>query len=314
MYAYNTRSNLHFCCRHVSDAARVVREIKLLRLLQASPDVVHLRTILLPHDKRNFTEVVLVFELMEADLHQVIKLNHNLQPDHHQWFLFQMLRAVSYMHQAAILHRDLKPRNMLLNSDCKLKICDLGLARTASPGESSEFWTDYVATRWYRAPELCGSFYATYTPQVDVWSIGCVFAEILLRRPLFMGKDVVHQLQVITDVLGTPPPKSIAKVQNEKARKFLAAMPYKPGFNLHRVFYKADPRAVDLLKRLLTFDPDERISAVDALHHPYFDSESDTGFIFISSTDFAFDESRVSVEQMREIMYMEIYQWHPHLQ
>ena len=86
-------------------------------------------------------------------------------------------------------HRDLKPKNILANADCKLKICDFGLARPAfhDSGPTTVFWTDYVATRWYRAPELCGSFFTKYTPAIDIWSIGCIFAEILSGRPLFPG-------------------------------------------------------------------------------------------------------------------------------
>jgi mitogen-activated protein kinase 1/3 len=87
---------------------------------------------------------------------------------------------------------------------------------------------NYVATRWYRAPELCGSFFTKYTPAIDIWSIGCIFAEILSGRPLFPGKNVVHQLEIITDLLGTPHPDQIAKVRNDKARRFLGNMRVKP--------------------------------------------------------------------------------------
>ena len=112
------------------------------------------------------------------------------------------------MHTANVYHRDLKPKNILANADCKLKICDFGLARPSfhDSGPTTVFWTDYVATRWYRAPELCGSFFTKYTPAIDIWSIGCIFAEILNGKPLFPGKNVVHQLEIITDLLGTPHP------------------------------------------------------------------------------------------------------------
>ncbi|KAK7261863.1 hypothetical protein RIF29_28186 [Crotalaria pallida] len=100
-----------------------------------------------------------LFELMESDLHQVIKANDDLTCEHHQFFLYQMLRALKYMHTANVYHRDLKPKNILANANCKLKICDFGLARVAfNDAPTTIFWTDYVATRWYRAPELCGSF------------------------------------------------------------------------------------------------------------------------------------------------------------
>lgn len=112
-----------------------------------------------------------------------------------------------------MFHRDLKPKNILANSDCKLKVCDFGLARPSfNDMPTTIFWTDYVATRWYRAPELCGSFFAKYSPAIDIWSIGCIFAEILQGKPLFPGRNVVHQLELITDLLGTPSQEVVDKV------------------------------------------------------------------------------------------------------
>ncbi|CAI0431986.1 unnamed protein product [Linum tenue] len=215
---------------HVSDATRILREIKLLRLLR-HPDIVEIKHIMLPPSPREFKDIYVVFELMESDLHQVIKLNDDLTPDHHQFFLYQLLRGLKYIHSAHVFHRDLKPKNILANADCKLKLCDFGLARVSfSNAPSAIFWTDYVATRWYRAPELCGSFSSKvciwillklnmlllnstlYTPAIDIWSIGCIFAELVTGKPLFPGKNVVHQLDLITDLLGTPPPATIARV------------------------------------------------------------------------------------------------------
>lgn len=139
----------------------------------------------------------------------MIKANDDLSGDHHQFFLYQLLRGLKFVHSAKVFHRDLKPKNILANSDCKLKICDFGLARPAldpTPYHTI-YWTDYVATRWYRAPELCGSFYARYSPAIDIWSVGCIFAEILLGKPLFPGRNVVQQLELITDLLGKPDPE-----------------------------------------------------------------------------------------------------------
>ena len=140
---------------------------------------------------------------------QVIKANDDLSPDHHQFFLYQLLRGLKFVHSAKVFHRDLKPKNILANSDCKLKICDFGLARPALDPNPYHtiYWTDYVATRWYRAPELCGSFFARYSPAIDIWSVGRIFAEILLGKPLFPGRNVVQQLELITDLLGKPAPE-----------------------------------------------------------------------------------------------------------
>ncbi|KAF3611328.1 hypothetical protein DY000_02050173 [Brassica cretica] len=175
---------------HVSDATRILREIKLLRLLR-HPDIVEIKHVMLPPSRREFRDIYVVFELMESDLHQVIKANDDLTPEHYQFFLYQLLRGLKFIHTANVFHRDLKPKNILANSDCKLKICDFGLARVSfNDAPSAIFWTDYVATRWYRAPELCGSFFSKYTPAIDIWSIGCIFAEMLTGKPLFPGKNV----------------------------------------------------------------------------------------------------------------------------
>jgi serine/threonine protein kinase len=129
---------------HVSDATRILREIKLLRLLK-HPDIVEIKHIMLPPSPRDFKDIYVVFELMETDLHQVIKANDDLTPEHHQFFLYQMLRGLKYIHSAKVFHRDLKPKNILANSDCKLKICDFGLARPAfNDMPTTVFWTDYV--------------------------------------------------------------------------------------------------------------------------------------------------------------------------
>ncbi|ONK55141.1 uncharacterized protein A4U43_UnF7160 [Asparagus officinalis] len=246
---------------HVSDATRILREIKLLRLLR-HPDLVEIKHIMLPPSRREFRDIYVVFELMESDLHQVIKANDDLTPEHHQFFLYQLLRAMKYIHSANVFHRDLKPKNILANADCKLKVCDFGLARVSfDDAPSAIFWTDYVATRWYRAPELCGSFFSKYTPAIDIWSIGCIFAEMLLGKPLFPGKNVVHQLDLMTDLLGTPPPETISRIRNEKAKRYLNGMRKKPPIPFSRKFPDADPLALRLLERLLAFDPKDRPSA-----------------------------------------------------
>ncbi|PSC71749.1 Mitogen-activated kinase 17 [Micractinium conductrix] len=302
---------------HVSDATRILREIKLLRLLR-HPDIVEIKHIMLPPSARDFKDIYVVFELMETDLHQVIKANDDLTPEHHQFFLYQMLRGLKYIHSAKVFHRDLKPKNILANSDCKLKICDFGLARPAfNDMPQTVFWTDYVATRWYRAPELCGSFFAKYSPAIDIWSIGCIFAEILLGKPLFPGRNVVHQLELITDLLGTPSPEVIAKVRNEKARRFLMNMRKKPGVPFEQHFPKADKGALRLLWRLLAFDPAERPTAEEALADAYFAGLSqpsrEPSAQPISKLAFEFERRKLVVEEVRELIYREILEYHPQM-
>ncbi|CAI9118623.1 OLC1v1020215C1 [Oldenlandia corymbosa var. corymbosa] len=300
---------------HVSDATRILREIKLLRLLR-HPDIVEIKHILLPPSRREFKDIYVVFELMESDLHQVIKANDDLTPEHYQFFLYQLLRGLKYIHTANVFHRDLKPKNILANADCKLKICDFGLARVAfNDTPTAIFWTDYVATRWYRAPELCGSFFSKYTPAIDIWSIGCIFAELLTGKPLFPGKNVVHQLDLMTDLLGTPSSEAIARIRNEKARRYLSSMRKKKPVPFSHKFPNADPLALRLLEKMLAFDQKDRPNAEEALADPYFRNlakvEREPSAQPVSKMEFEFERRRITKEDVRELIYREILEYHP---
>ncbi|XP_022980472.1 mitogen-activated protein kinase 19-like [Cucurbita maxima] len=308
---------IHDIFDHVSDAVRILREVKLLRLLR-HPDIVDIKHIMLPPSKKEFKDIYVVFELMESDLHQVIKANDDLTREHHQFFLYQMLRALKFMHTANVYHRDLKPKNILANANCKLKVCDFGLARAAfSDVPTTIFWTDYVATRWYRAPELCGSFCSKYTPAIDIWSIGCIFAEVLIGKPLFPGKSVAHQLELITDLLGTPSLEIIAGVRNEKARKYLTEMRKKSPVPFSQRFPNADPAAIRLLQRLLAFDPKDRPSAVEALADPYFKGlakvDREPSCQPIARVEFEFERRKLTKDDIRELLYREILEYHPQI-
>ncbi|EEE66333.1 hypothetical protein OsJ_22609 [Oryza sativa Japonica Group] len=252
---------------HVSDATRILREIKLLRLLR-HPDIVEIKHIMLPPSRREFQDIYVVFELMESDLHQVIRANDDLTPEHYQFFLYQLLRALKYIHAANVFHRDLKPKNILANSDCKLKICDFGLARASfNDAPSAIFWTDYVATRWYRAPELCGSFFS--------------------------------------------------KIRNEKARRYLSTMRKKHAVPFSQKFRNTDPLALRLLERLLAFDPKDRSSAEEALADPYFASlanvEREPSRHPISKLEFEFERRKLTKDDVRELIYREILEYHPQM-
>ncbi|CAN6446485.1 unnamed protein product [Victoria cruziana] len=308
---------IHDIFEHISDATRILREIKLLRLLR-HPDIVEIKHIMLPPSRRDFKDIYVVFELMESDLHQVIKANDDLTKEHYQFFLYQLLRALKYIHTANVYHRDLKPKNILANANCKLKICDFGLARVAfNDTPTTIFWTDYVATRWYRAPELCGSFFSKYTPAIDIWSIGCIFAEVLTGKPLFPGKNVVHQLDLITDLLGTPSLDTISRVRNEKARRYLTSMRKKHPVPFSQKFPNADPLALKLLERLLAFDPKDRPTAEEALADPYFKGlakvEREPSCQPITKMEFEFERRRMTKDDVRELIFREILEYHPQL-
>lgn len=186
--------------------------------------------------------------------------------------MLQLLRGLKYIHSASVLHRDLKPPNVLVNAKCDLAICDFGLARGVSYESYAEGQlTEYVVTRWYRAPELlceCKS----YGPAVDVWSVGCIMGEVLARRPILQGSSTNQQLQLIIQLLGTPDESALSSIESEAARSVIAGMGYRPRTDLSAVFLGANPLALDLLSKMLEFDHRKRISVQDALEHPYLAS------------------------------------------
>ena len=140
--------------------------------------------------QEEFDELYVVTPLMETDLAQIIKSKQELNDEHVQFFLYQILRGLKYIHSCGVIHRDLKPRNLLVNSNCDLKICDFGLARvnTSTLMTKSAILTDYICTRWYRAPEVILSW-KQYTAAIDVWSVGCILAELIRRKPLMPAQN-----------------------------------------------------------------------------------------------------------------------------
>ena len=200
----------------LTDAKRIMREIKLLGQLGDHENVIGLVDVMtMPPLTKNFKDIYIICELMECDLDRIVSSTQGLTDQHAQYFVYQILRGLKYIHSANVLHRDLKPSNLLVNSNCDLSICDFGLARGVVADETL---TEYVVTRWYRAPELLTES-QYYGPPVDLWSVGCILAEVLLRRPLFQGKDYMHQLEEIINVLGTPSDESLAFITNSMAKR-----------------------------------------------------------------------------------------------
>ena len=254
-----------------------------------------------------------VLDLMESDLHQIIHSSQPLTLEHVRYFLYQLLRGLKYMHSAQVIHRDLKPSNLLVNENCELKIGDFGMARglCTSPAEHQYFMTEYVATRWYRAPELMLSLHE-YTQAIDLWSVGCIFGEMLARRQLFPGKNYVHQLQLIMTVLGTPSPAVIQAVGAERVRAYIQSLPPRQPVPWETVYPGADRQALSLLGRMLRFEPSARVSAAAALRHPFLakyhdpDDEPDCAPPF----DFAFDREALTRERIKEAIVAEIEDFH----
>lgn len=290
------------------DAKRTLREIKLLRHLDHE-NVIAIKDIIPPPIRREFSDVYICTELMDTDLHQIIRSNQNLSEEHCQYFMYQLLRGLKYIHSANVIHRDLKPSNLLLNANCDLKICDFGLARTSA---ENDFMTEYVVTRWYRAPELLLNS-SEYTAAIDVWSVGCIFMELMNKKPLFAGKDHVHQMRLLTELLGTPTESDLRFIRNEDARRYLAQLPQHPRQSLSKVFPHVHPLAVDLVDKMLTLDPTKRITVEDALDHPYLARLHDVADEPICSDPFSFEfeQQVLGEEQIKDLIYEEALAHNP---
>eukprot|EP00834_Sanchytrium_tribonematis_P003484 NODE_135_length_16508_cov_1.365897.p5 type:complete len:363 gc:universal NODE_135_length_16508_cov_1.365897:419-1507(+) len=293
--------------QHQLFMVRTIREIRILKHFQHENIVQILSTIDPIKDK--FKDIYLVEELMETDLYRVLR-TQKLSDEHCQYLLYQVLRGLKCIHSANILHRDLKPSNLLINSNCELKICDFGLARLQTDFDKESQMTEYVATRWYRAPEIMLSL-KQYSKAIDVWSVGCILAEMLSNKPLFPGKDYHHQLILILDVLGTPTHDDFESIQSKRARDYVASLPFKPKQPLELLFSNASELAIDMLKKLLIFHPEKRITVEEALAHPYlkaYHDESDEPVTLPMSDVFDVDrfKDELTPDQLSELLYTEV--------
>lgn len=247
-------------------AKRCLREVKLMRHFNRHHHVVGLSDMIEPVKEDDFEDVYLVMEYMETDLYKTIYSANTLTDEHIQYFIYQILSGLYFIHSAGVVHRDLKPSNILLNGDCRAKICDFGLARGLPEQENTKL-TEYVVTRWYRAPEVICS--DEYDAKLDVWSVGCIMAELHLRKPLFRGHDYVEQINLILDTVGTPSREDLNFVTNKDALEYLLSLKKRDKVPFNRVIPVANPLAIDLIDKMLQFNPAKRISVADALRHPY---------------------------------------------
>ncbi|KAE8657304.1 Mitogen-activated protein kinase-like protein MMK2 [Hibiscus syriacus] len=293
---------------NIVDAKRTLREIKLLRHM-SHENVIAIKDLIRPPKKETFNDVYIVYELMDTDLHHIIRSDQPLRDDHCQYFLYQLLRGLKYVHSANVLHRDLKPSSLLLNANCDLKIADFGLARTTS---ETDFMTEYVVTRLYRAPELLLNC-SEYTAAIDMWSVGCIFGEIMTREPLFPGKDYVHQLRLITELIGSPDDASLGFLRSNNARRYFRQLPQCRKQQFSARFPNMSAAAVDLLERMLVFDPNKRITVEDALCHPYLSSLHDTNDEPVCPRPFSFDfeQSSCTEDHIKELIWRESVLFNP---
>merc|ERR1719272_1868349 len=215
------------------------------------------------------------------------------------------------MHSGSLLHRDIKPSNILLNSDCQVRVCDFGLARSVvqSPDtKANPVLTDYVATRWYRPPEiLLGS--TSYQMGVDLWSVGCIVGELLSGKPIFPGTSTMNQLDRIMQVTGYPTPEDMESMKSPFAATMLESLPKNRPKPLAEMFPRATSEALDLLRLRFQFNPSRRITAKEALRHPFVvqfhnpDDELECDRILRISVD---DNTKLRVQDYRDQIYNEV--------
>uniref|UniRef100_A0A1I8EFN8 Mitogen-activated protein kinase n=1 Tax=Wuchereria bancrofti TaxID=6293 RepID=A0A1I8EFN8_WUCBA len=286
--------------RNQTDAQRTFREIMFLQEFGRHPNIIKLYNVLKADNNR---DIYLVFEFMEADLHNVIKKLTILKDIHKQYIMCQLFRAVRFLHSGNVLHRDLKPSNVLLDADCRVKLADFGLARslsqiedypegqnmpelTPSPPRNSQDtarnmnWKykkhslniikryEYVATRWYRSPEILLAA-KCYTKGVDMWSLGCILAEMLLGHALFPGTSTINQIERIMNTIPRPSKLDIESIGSQYASSVLEKMPRRPQKPLELYLTNSDHQAIDLVQRLLIFAPHKRLNVDQCLVHPY---------------------------------------------
>ncbi|KAJ7240831.1 mitogen-activated protein kinase [Mycena haematopus] len=283
---------------HSMFCLRTLRELKLLKFLSEAgvsenvglqaqsvnwsyffEKIISILDIIKPPSIDAFKEVYLIQELMETDMHRVIR-TQDLSDDHAQLWS----RTVS---------QDREPS-----------------------GTETGFMTEYVATRWYRAPEIMLTF-KQYTKAIDVWSVGCILAEMLSGKPLFPGRDYHHQLTLILDVLGTPTLDEFYAITTRRSRDYIRALPFRKRRPFAQLFPNANPLALDFLAKTLTFDPKKRITCEDALAHPYLEAYHDPDDEPVAPPldpeffEFDLHKDDISREQLKELLYEEIMSFNP---
>jgi len=321
--------------QNATDAQRTYREVIFLQQMGNHENIVQLQNVLKADNDR---DIYLIFEYMETDLHAVIRANI-LEEIHKQYIMYQSFKALMYMHSAELVHRDMKPSNLLLNSECLMKVADFGLARSLLDDSKDDdvkppVMTDYVATRWYRAPEiLLGS--NKYGKAVDLWSLGCIFGEMLGGKPVFPGTSTLNQIEKIGEMIGAPTTDDIRALQSTFTLEMLDAMPFpmgdegpdgkramkafdkasppEPGHGggneWSALFSKASPEAIDLLSKLMQYDPAQRITAKGGLTHEYCKQfhDQETEPLAADSVGIPIhDNKKLSTQKYRELLYEDL--------
>jgi mitogen-activated protein kinase 15 len=292
--------------RNATDAQRTFREIMYLQAFSGHENIIRLQHVIKAENDR---DIYLTFDYMDTDLHAVIR-SGILADIHRKYIVWQLLKALKFLHSADVLHRDIKPSNILVNSDCHIKLCDFGLCRSvAEVAGPTPVLTDYVATRWYRAPEiLLGS--TRYTRGVDIWALGTIVGEMILGKPVFPGASTMNQIERIVELTHIPQKADIDAIRSPFAATMLESLPVMNHKTIPDMFPTAAPDTLDLLQSCFYFSPDKRPSAEEFLRHVFvadFHNEEDEpvypGGALILPVE---DNFKMNATQYRERLYHEI--------
>ena len=313
--AFDNKTNTNIAIKKLKsitdavDLKRVLREVMIMKYVQHE-NIITLYDVIFHINKnrqlKKIGDIYLVMEKMDSDLQKIIFSKQELSDDHYQFILYQILRAIYYLHSANIIHRDFKPSNVLINEDCTIKLCDFGMSRNLK--ENDLTLTEYVVTRYYRAPEIMLSSHH-YSKKIDVWSVGCSFAELLTKKFLFPGENYIAQIKLIIEALGSPSEEDLNFISNESAKKYvrdLGKIKKKP---IEKIVNYPYPLALDLLDKMLVFNPEKRISIEDALNHPYLknirEGIEDPVYKGTLNLDFDYDNN-ITVESLVNLLIKEV--------
>ena len=313
--AFDNKTNTNIAIKKLKsitdavDLKRVLREVMIMKYCQHE-NIITLYDVIFHINKnrqlKKIGDIYLVMEKMDSDLQKIIFSKQELSDDHYQFILYLILQAIYYLHSANIIHRDFKPSNVLINEDCTIKLCDFGMSRNLK--ENDLTLTEYVVTRYYRAPEIMLSSHH-YSKKIDVWSVGCSFAELLTKKFLFPGENYIAQIKLIIEALGSPSEEDLNFISNESAKKYvrdLGKIKKKP---IEKIVNYPYPLALDLLDKMLVFNPEKRISIEDALNHPYLknirEGIEDPVYKGTLNLDFDYDNN-ITVESLVNLLIKEV--------
>ena len=286
-----------------AESQRTYREISLLHKLSAHSNVLQVSEI---YASTNERDIFVVSEYMNSDLMAAIRSNA-LRPIHKELVMWQLLSALKFIHSAGVIHRAIEPQNILINNRCDVKVAGFSRARLVTSYDEEFDLTDYISSRWYKSPEQLISS-KQYTTAVDMWAAGCVLAEMMTLKPLFMGTSTIAQLDLVLNFTGRPKPDEFAAFHSSASTGFLQGFGKAAAADTESALVSAPPEAQDLVRLLLQAVPDLRITATEALEHPFVnhfhnpdDEPSYTGVLELSLNC----NKKYSVNTYRDFIYGE---------